>query len=136
MTYATYVDAEDVAKSWLLGTSVAALVAGKVFMAMPTGSPVPSVVLSRVGGSPPRGSDVPVDFARISFSIWASTRPQAKDITKALVGEIESIAYTGAVDTPAGRIDGAEVINWLWLPDPVSDTPRYIVDAQLVVRAV
>lgn len=130
-----YADAEDVAKNWVLGTSVAPLVNGKIFMAMPKGSPLPSVVLSRVGGSPPAGSDVNDDLARISFIIWAAQRAQAKAITAALISEIESLAYTGAVDTPAGRLDAAQVVNVLWLPDPVSDTPRYIVDARMVVRA-
>lgn len=130
-----YADAEDIAKAWLAGTSVAPLVNGKIFMAMPVGSPLPSIVLSRVGGSPAAGSDVPADLARISFAIWAAQRAQAKAITAALVSEIESLAYTGAVDTPAGRLDAAEVINVLWLPDPVSDKPRYIVDARMVVRA-
>lgn len=136
MTYMTYVDAEDVAKAWLLGTSVAAMVNNKIFMAMPKGSPLPSITLSRVGGSPPAGSDVPADYARISFDVWAATRPQAKAIAKALVSECESLAYTGAVETPDGRIDVAEVINWLWMPEAVSDTPRYIVDVRMVVRAV
>lgn len=136
MSYVTYVDAEDVCKAWLLSTPVAPLVNNKIFMAMPAGAPLPSLILSRVGGAPPPGSEVPVDYARISFSIYAATRPQAKEIAKALVGELESIAYTGAVDTPAGRLDVAQVASWVWFPDPVSDTPRYIVDALLVVRAV
>ncbi|HYJ33833.1 MAG TPA: DUF3168 domain-containing protein [Candidatus Binatia bacterium] len=131
-----YVDAEDVVKSWLLTTSVAPLVSNKIYMAMPKGTPLPSVILSRVGGSPQAGSDVPADEARISFDIYASQRPQAKAITAALVSEIESLAYLDAVVTPVGRLDAAEVINVLWLPDPVSDTPRYIVDARMVVRAV
>lgn len=136
MTYATFVDAEDIAKAWLLTTTVAPLVNNKIFMAMPTGAPLPSVILSRVGGAPPAGSDVPYDLARISFDCFASTRPQVKEIAKTLVSELESVAYTGPFDTPAGRLETAEVVSWLWFPDPVSDTPRYIVDAHMVVRAV
>lgn len=136
MTYATYVDAEDIAKAWLLTTSVAPLVNNKVFMAMPTGAPLPSLILSRVGGAPPAGSDVPEDLARISFDCFAATRPQAKEIAKALVSELESLAYLGPVDTPAGRLETAQCLSWLWFPDPVSDTPRYIIDALMIVRAV
>lgn len=136
MSYVAFVDAEDVAKAWLLTTSVAALVSNKVFMAMPSGSPLPSVILSRVGGAPLPGSDVPADQARISFSCYAASRPQAKSITVALVGELESLGYAPPVDTAAGRIDTAQVISNLWLPDSTTDTPRYIVDALLIVRAV
>lgn len=139
MTYVTVVDAEDVVKAWLLTTSVATLVtvSGKthIYMAMPTGSPLPSLILSRVGGSPRADSDVSEDIARISFRIYGSKRTEVKAIAKALVSEVESLAYTGSVSTASGRLVAAQTLNWFWSPDPVSDTPRYMVDILATVHS-
>lgn len=135
----TFVDAEDVVKAWLLTTSVAPLVtvAGKVhiFLAMPKSSPTPTVTLSRVGGAPVLG-DTPVDGARISFDVWAANRPQAKTITAALIGEIESIGDQRVFTTASGRLQAGETVSVLWLPDEDDDTARYVVDAIFQVQAL
>lgn len=139
MATLTFVDAEDVVKAWLLDTTIAPLVTwgGKthIYQGMPTGSPMPSVILTRVGGAPSRSSTVYEDNARISFSCWARNRPAAKEIARVLVSEIESISHSSAVVTAFGRLDAAETISWLWLPDPEADLPRYVVDALMVVRS-
>lgn len=119
-------DAEDIVLAW-----------AKVVMA-PTkcfleakGNPLPRIQLARVGGAP---TDI-ADQARISFSVLATTRPQAKDLAKTLLGELLSLAYTGSVSTPQGVLEAVEVVSRIWFPDPVSDTPRYIIDARVVTRA-
>lgn len=136
----SFVDAEDVVKDWLLTTSVAPLVtvgaSAKIFLAMPKGAPLPAVLLSRVGGTSMQGSDTPIDAARISFSVWAANRPQAKTIKLALLGEIESIGYQPEYVGSVGRIKAAELLTDLWLPDPETDTPRYVVDATMYVQAL
>jgi hypothetical protein len=128
-------DAEDVAKSWLMTTSVAPLVNGKIFLAMPKGSPNPCVLLSRVGGAPPASSTTNEDVARISFTIYAPSRPAAKQIATALATELSSIYEGNPISTPSGVLDVGEIISWLWSPDPKSDTPRYIIDANFIVRS-
>jgi hypothetical protein len=132
-------DAEDIAKEWLTGSSVAPLVLknGKpmIFQAMPKGAPIPVIVLIRVGGAP-GPQDVPYDQARISFTIWATSRIQCKAIKLALVSELQSLTLNAPVDTSVGRLESATVINDVFLPDPASDTPRYVVDALLSVRSV
>lgn len=138
MILSMYADAEDLAKAWVLSSSVAAAVNNKVFLAMPKGSPLPCVTLSRVGGGIDSRSDVPVDSARISFNVWGSSRPQAKEISKKLVSEADSLALTGGFGSTelGGRLEVAEVLLWLWLPDSVSDQPRYIVDCRFTVTTL
>jgi hypothetical protein len=132
MAHRTFIDAEDLVLAWVKTTSVAPLVtvsgSVKIFLGMPQGSPLPCVVLSRVGGGPDDG-DSPVDHARISFSVYSANRPQCKSITSALVSEIESIGYGAPYIGVSGRLQSGIVVLNMWLPDPVDDTPRYIVDA-------
>lgn len=139
MTAVVHVDAEDCAKQWLLTTSVVPLVTVgnrvQVYLAMPIGAPLPVITLSRVGGAPVFTSDVPVDCARISFSIWAANRPQCKAIVSALVSEAESLHRTGPVIVSSGRIDVIETVSNIWLPDVQSDTSRYVVDLRMWIRA-
>lgn len=133
-----HVDAEDVALEWLLTTSVAPLLMKngyvQAYLAMPKGFPLPVVVLSRVGGAPVFTSAVPYDRARISFQCWAANRPQAKAIAKALISEAESICVTGPSITTSGRIEAIQTVSEVWLPDPGSDTSRYVVDLLMTVR--
>lgn len=132
MTFPTaYVDIEDLVKDWLLTTPVADLVElngyVQIYMGMPKGDPMPSVILSRVGGAPRNeGGGIPEDTARISFSIWGRNRPQAKQIAKTLVAEVENLAFTGGYTSSNGRLEVAETINWFWFPE--NEIARYIVD--------
>ncbi len=129
------VDAEDVAKAWVLSTDVAGMVSNKVFLAMPVGAPNPCITLSRVGGAPPQGSATNEDIARISFTVYGPTRPVAKNISKALASELVSVSEGNPVLTSAGMMDVSELISWIWSPDPQSDAPRYILDANVLVRS-
>lgn len=122
----TVADAEDIVLAWLKTT----LPAVKCFL-QSEGNPLPRIQLARVGGAP---TDI-ADVARISFTVHAATRPQAKDITKDLVNALLDLAYSGSVSTAKGVLEAVTVLSQLWLPDPVSDTPRYIVDIRAVTRA-
>jgi hypothetical protein len=118
-------DSEDVMLAW-------------VKIVMPTvksflqaeGNPLPRIQVSRVGGAP---TDI-ADEATISFTVNAATRPQCKDITLALLDALLAIPYAGSVVTTKGVLEAAHIISNLWFPDPVSDTPRYIVDVDVVTR--
>lgn len=130
----TYADVEGLVQRWLQGTALAADLTRpgggvNIFKAMPKAAPLPSIVLSRVGGAPARGSDVPEDIARISFDCWAASRGQANAISLGLVFLLEELAPTGGYVEGGSRLAVAETVSWLWLPDPASDTPRYVVDA-------
>jgi hypothetical protein len=140
VSVASYGDVAGAVNEWLATTSVAALVTRasdgglSIWQAMPTDAPLPSVVTSRVGGGPTPGSDLPEDTARISHQCWGSARSQARALAIALVGEAESLARNGTGFTAADGtvLMAAEVLLMMWLPDPDSDTPRYIVDAVYV----
>lgn len=131
----SYADVEGLVQRWLLGTTLAATLTRpdggvSIFRAMPKSSPLPSIVLSRVGGAPARGSDVPADVARISFDCWAASRAVAVALSMDLVFLLEELGPVadGYVEGDA-RLAVAETVSWLWMPGPDSDTPRYVVDA-------
>lgn len=135
MSLATYGDIEALVKTWLGFTAVAALVRRtdgglNIFEAMPLSSPLPAVVLTRIGGVGDPRSDVPVDEARIQFDCWAATRTEAKKIASVLAAECANLAETGGFTLGADLLYVAEVVGWVWLPDRQSDTARYVVDAR------
>lgn len=129
-----YAPTETLSQAWLATTPVAALVTRgpglyNIFKAMPNAAPLPSVVLSRVGGAPVRGSDMALDTARISFQCWAANRDAAAALALAVVNACENLAQVGGFTHLSGLLLVSEVVSVLWLPDPESDTPRYVVDA-------
>ena len=129
-----YGDVESLTQSWLKTSDLAAVLTRtdggiSVFKGAPNKMPLPSIVLSRVGGAPAAGKDVPEDIARISFDCWAKTRDDAIQVSLALVGELESLALTGGYSGGGSILAVAETVSWIWLPDKNSDTPRYVVDA-------
>lgn len=130
-----YSDVETLVQRWLKGKDLAVMHLTRpdgginIFKAMPKASPLPSIVLTRVGGAPARRSDLPEDVARISFDCWAASRDVAVDMSMRLVDELESLAPLGGFADGPGRLVAAETVSWIWLPDPTSDTPRYVVDA-------
>jgi hypothetical protein len=82
-----------------------------------------------VGGAPRRRKDLPEDMPRVSFDCWGNSRAEAAGIAEALIGEIESLGPAGGYVHDGLHLYAAEVATWLWLPDPNTDTPRYVVDA-------
>ena len=136
MTVFIYADVEGLVKAWLSTTDVAPLVTRpdggqSIYMAMPAAAPIPAVVLTRVGGGPRPRSTVPEDAARMQFNCWGKTRAQAGEISRTLMSALESLAPNGGFVSGDARLAAAEVLSVLWLPDPESDTARYIVDARI-----
>jgi Protein of unknown function (DUF3168) len=129
-----YATVEPAIKAWLGVTSLAPLLTRpdgglSIYLAMPPASPLPSVILTRVGGGPHPRKDLPEDRPRISFDCWGTSRDQAAAVAGALVSECESLAPAGGHEFDGVCLLAAEVVTWLWLPDPNTDTPRYVVDA-------
>lgn len=131
MSVIIYGPIEQAVKSWLMTTDVAPLVqrgAGvfSIYLAMPPAAPVPAVVVSLIGGGPRPRADLPVSRYRLSFDCWGSSRDEASLIARTLLaalGDLSGVTVDGVT------LGGADVINMVWLPDPDSDTARYIVDA-------
>jgi len=129
----TFGDIESATKAWLAAGPVAALVtaAGRtnVYLAMPLAAPVPSLILSRVGGAPSARSDIPIDRARISFDCWGTSRAIAQTLSARLISELDMLAPRGGYTVLGVTLAAAEILSWIWLPDPKADTARYVVDA-------
>lgn len=135
MTIVNLVDAENCVLSWIKTTSVNGLVNGKIYLAVPTGNPLPRVILSQVSGAP-ANSHVAYEEARISFHCTANNRPQAKAIALALINEVESLSYQIPPIAAGGRLVAATTLNKLWLPDITSDISRYVCDFRFVIQPV
>jgi hypothetical protein len=135
MITATFIDIELMVKNWLLAGPVGAITQD-IYQSMPGSSPCPSVICTRIGGAPMRGSDIPVDRSRISYSCWHTGRTACHTLSSTLVTEIENLAQTGGYADATGLLYVGEVINWTWLPDQASHTPRYVVDALMAAVAV
>lgn len=129
-----YADTEAVIKTWLFSTSVAQLLMRpdggySIYNAMPAKSPIPALIAWQVTGGPRPRKDLPEQTARIQFDCWGLSRLQAGDIARALVAELEHLAQGGGAIISGVYLGVASVQSMRWLPDPDSDTPRYIVDA-------
>jgi hypothetical protein len=139
MTSLTLADVEGAVKAWLTTTPVGNLVARgssyNVFLAMPTGSPLPSVTLYRVGGAPDE-SVMPRDLPVIRFHCWAAHRPQAFTIAKALVEALEDLVMSGGYVVGGCQLRSAQTLLVRWHPDPTSDVPRYFIEASFHVVTV
>jgi hypothetical protein len=137
MSVLLFADAEDMAYTWVKTTSAYALANNNVYLAMPKGSPLPCITLSRAGGGIST-STVPTDEARISFSAWGKSRQAAKAIAKAIISEADALADAGGFLSLSlmGRIEAAEVLTIMWVPDQISDTPRYIIDVRFAVTPI
>lgn len=124
---------EQAVKTWLAGTDVAALVQRSpgvysIYLVMPLAAPVPAVTITLAGGGPQPRADLPECRYRLSFNCWGTTRDEASLIARTLMGALVDLADPGVV-VGGVYLGGAEILNMSWLPDPDSDTPRYIVDA-------
>lgn len=129
-----YADTETVVKTWLLTTTVAPLLLRpnggySIYNAMPAKSPIPALVAWQVTGGPITRKDLPEQQARIQFDCWGHTRLEAGDIARTLISELESLAQGGGQIISGVYLGAAVTRNMRWMPEPDSDTPRYIVDA-------
>lgn len=125
---------ETTVKTWLATTTVAALVTRpdggiNVFTAMPKGAPLPCIVLFQVSGGPSALKDLPEQQARIQFDCWATTRDEARNISSQLCSELDNLQRSVGPVINGVYVAATTVPQVRWLPEPDSDTPRYIVDA-------
>ena len=141
MTLAAFVDAEAVIRAWL-NTRTSTLVGkGKPLPhgvhLHPLRSPQPGAyaLCERIGGFDD-GGDSPIDTARISFQVYASTKQAAAIAATALANELrtglDGTQVTVVVDGATRRILGTDSITGpSFYPD--GDEDRYVVDALILV---
>ncbi len=141
MTLPAFVDAEAVIRAWI-NTRTATLVGAG--LPLPLGchlnrlrSPQAGAycLLERIGGYDDRG-DAPIDTARVSFQVYASTKQAAALAATALANELRT-ALDGS-QTPV-VVDGATrrilAVDSITGPSfyPDGDEDRYVVDALILV---
>jgi hypothetical protein len=131
----TFAPTEVTVAEWLATTTVAPLVSSAIFNAMPKGAPLPAVVLFQVTGGPAVAKDLPEQQARIQFDCWAAKRSEARNVALQLASELDNLQREGGVVVSGVYLAATSVPTIRWLPDPDSDTPRYILDALITTVA-
>ncbi len=136
----TFAPAEVTVKDWLATTTVAPLVVAPdgttaIYNAMPKPSPVPSVILFQVSGGPIAAKDLPEQQCRIQMDCWGTTRTEARNIALQICAELDNLQRTVGPIVNGVYLAATTVPVVRWLPDPDSDTPRYIVDALITTVA-
>lgn len=124
-------DAEGAVRSWARDVPGLAGVQRRVFFDIPADAAMPLVTVARLGGAPDAG-EVPFDYARITFSVWARTKFEAVGLVGGLVEALHQMRYTKVGDV---ALRGAVVDSVLWSPDPDTKAARYIVDATVTVAS-
>ncbi len=133
-----YVDVEKVVKTWLVGNSVGAGLQKAdgtypIYIGgLAKSNPNPALVLFLVDGGPSAGRDLPEQTSRIQFDCWGTSRVQSESIARALIIELDQISRYGGLLVGDTYLAAASNPKARWLPDPQSDTPRYVVDALLI----
>lgn len=141
MTLAAFVDAESVVRAWLnsrTGTLVGVgnpLPLGVHLRALRSPDRGAYAIMERIGGFDDRG-DAPIDTARLSFQVYASTKEAAAIAATALANELrtglDGTQRTVVVDGATRRILGVDSITGpSFYPD--GDEARYVVDALILV---
>jgi hypothetical protein len=87
-----------------------------------TDGPLPQVVVMRLGGY---ATDI-----SYQIDVWDETRDGAWLLTATVAGAVEvaSEAWASLMPSAHARIIGTRVESIRWLPDDVTDTPRYVVE--------
>lgn len=129
-----FADTETVIKTFLLGSTVAPLLKRtdggySIYNAMPPAAPIPALIAFQVAGGPVGDKDLPEQQTSIQFDCWGKTRVQSGDIARTVMAELEWLGRTGGKVIGGVYLGTASVSNMRWLPEPDSDTPRYVVDA-------
>ena len=91
-----------------------------------------TIALQRVAGGGDQYS--PLMLPIVQFDCWASTGPDAEALANALEGLLTSTAHGTVLESGVAAFAGARIDSVVWLPDPDSDTPRYVVTALVAIK--
>lgn len=136
-------DVEGGVRSWARANSLLTPLLGsgttaRVFFGVPTSydpkTNGAALVLYRSGGAPRPGA-TPLDQPRLTFDCWGASKADAASLAVAVVEAIERVGQGTALGASLRAVSASVVMGPLWLPDPESGTPRYVVDASWTVRA-
>lgn len=143
-------DAEWVVREWARGLDLDDAT-GRVFFGIPKprkvqGDPksprvtYPLVTVERIGAGEDLG-DLPVDQARISFSVWCDDEHGGKGVAARIARTLASHLKVVTAETVTHPTDGVATIDGavltlgpLWRPDGDAHLARYVVDALFTIR--
>ena len=113
----TAVDVEKAVRAWARAQGFTAFFGA-------TGN-LPEVVIQRVGGTD--------DEALVQFDCWATYKADAATLAADLATALTGLS---SYDHDGIRLHDAVWLSSRWLPDPESDTPRYVVEATVYATSL
>ena len=111
----TFVDVTAAVIAWAKAT--VPLAGARVYSGYNSAAAQPQVVVQRIAG--------PDDNCTMQFDVWAAGRTEAAAAAAQLATQV---TYLSRFVSGNVVLKDATVESIRWLPDPESDTPRYIVD--------
>lgn len=127
MEQLTWPDAEAVVIGYLAtALAASAFSAATVTNVKPARSSLPLVLVRRAGGV----AEEVFDRALVALQLWAATEESAADLTK-LVRDLLRLMPTSVANVT--RV--AEFSGPIPVPDPDSNTPRYLLTVEATIRA-
>lgn len=144
MTTLTLVDTEAVAKAWAKAeTHINAAVNSRVFFSTPQSygkTPAATwIVLSLVGETHQAG-DLGLQQPLIQFDCWSKpvsmggTKASAAVVALAVQTAARQLSFGQSVTIGQSVISVGDVNQKRWLPDPTTNSPRYVVDVQFAMH--
>lgn len=125
-------DVEAMLVSYLAADSavIAAVGANAVSTEIPPGATMPRVRITLTGGSP----EIPgwLHAVRVNVEAFAETKPQAFDVIATVVERTEALTNSRRSSIVISLAEQETALAWS--PDPLTETPRYIVGMLLVVH--
>lgn len=132
MAATVFTDAEAAVRTWLRQELTD--LDGRVFFAIPDGSPTfPLITVGRLGGGPQIG-EAELEDVRLECQVWAKNKKTAVDVVRALTSLVFTAADV-ALD-PEVWCYGFTVDSVTWAPDPSVKLSRYVVDLTATVRVL
>ncbi|MFJ1657158.1 hypothetical protein [Streptomyces anthocyanicus] len=90
---------------------------------------LPAVAVS-LGGGGSRQLAITADRT-LDIDVLAGTKAEARDLVALVSAHL--IAAQGTVQ-PGAQIYGVQEVSVIWLPDPITDLPRYVLVMSMIVR--
>lgn len=113
------VDVEKAVRAWARGAGFTA------FFGVNNNGAFPQIVIQRIAG--------PDDDCLIQFDVWGGTKAEAAQAAADLATALNGLS---TFDHDGIRLHDAAWERTRWLPDPQSDTPRYIAEATFTATAL
>lgn len=130
-TYAALPDTELASVKYLRSVmAVALMVNGRVYTSVPANPTYPLVSLVRVGGTV--RADATLDRATLQIECYGNSQYEANELSRKVIAALAGAAGWRGLGMTITTTD--PVSGMLYLPDPETKQPRYVLDHDLYVR--